>query len=255
MPHEVGRELRRDDAVDRPAVRLAQVDAAPGGGVREDLLLRVPLEGQAHQLALVAARPQLRDQLARRGSPRRRAPAAPARRRPAPCERSRPSLRANRKLMTSPSCTAYSLPSSRTSPCSRQAAIDPRAIRSLEADHLRADEAARDVAVDLARGQLRRRAARDRPGAALVLAGGEERDVAEQVVGRADDPVDAGLGRGRGRRGRRPRRPARAARSPARSWRTPRPRACRPARGTRSGRRSRRRARRRRAAPCRPRPC
>ena len=31
-----------------------------------------------------------------------------------------------RKLMTSPSCTTYSLPSSRTSPASLHAAIDPR---------------------------------------------------------------------------------------------------------------------------------
>ena len=37
---------------------------------------------------------------------------------------------ANRKLMMSPSCTMYSLPSSRTSPRSRQAAIDPPAIKS-----------------------------------------------------------------------------------------------------------------------------
>src|SRR5437867_10123854 len=36
---------------------------------------------------------------------------------------------ANRKLMMSPSCTTYSLPSSRTSPWSRHAAIEPRAIR------------------------------------------------------------------------------------------------------------------------------
>ena len=35
---------------------------------------------------------------------------------------------AKRKLMMSPSCTMYSLPSSRTSPWSRQAAIEPRAI-------------------------------------------------------------------------------------------------------------------------------
>ena len=35
---------------------------------------------------------------------------------------------AKRKLMMSPSWTMYSLPSRRTSPCSRQAAIDPRAI-------------------------------------------------------------------------------------------------------------------------------
>src|SRR5690242_19059949 len=35
---------------------------------------------------------------------------------------------ANRKLMMSPSSTMYSLPSRRISPCSRHAAIEPRAI-------------------------------------------------------------------------------------------------------------------------------
>ena len=44
--------------------------------------------------------------------------------------------------------------------------------------------------VDLAGRHLRRRAARDRPRAALVLADGEERDVAEQVVAGADDAVE-----------------------------------------------------------------
>ena len=41
------------------------------------------------------------------------------------------------------------------------------------ADDFGADEAARDVAVDLAGGELCRRAARNRPGPALVLADGE----------------------------------------------------------------------------------
>src|SRR6185295_11038240 len=57
------------------------------------------------------------------------------------------------------------------------------------ADDLGTDEAALDVAVDLAGGELRRRIARDRPGAALVLADGEERDVAEQVVAGADHAI------------------------------------------------------------------
>src|SRR5581483_562278 len=50
------------------------------------------------------------------------------------------------------------------------------------ADDFGADESPLDVAVDLAGGELRRRVTRNRPGAALVLADGEERDVAEQVV-------------------------------------------------------------------------
>ena len=111
--------------------------------------------------------------------------------------------------MISPSWTTYSLPSSRTSPCSRQAAIEPRAGQRVVGDDLGADEAALDVAVNLAGGELRRRAARDRPGAALVFADGEERHVAEQVV--------AGRGsRDRGRtRSARDRRGTPAASSPS----------------------------------------
>src|SRR3990170_3618827 len=47
---------------------------------------------------------------------------------------------------------------------------------------LGADESPRDVAVNLACGQLGRRPARNRPGAALVLADREERNIAEQIV-------------------------------------------------------------------------
>ena len=47
--------------------------------------------------------------------------------------------------------------------------------------------------MNLAGGELRRRAARDRPGAALVLADREERHVAEQVVARADHAIEARL--------------------------------------------------------------
>ena len=121
--------------------------------------------------------------------------------------------------MMSPSCTMYSLPSSRTSPWSRHAAIEPRAISAIVADDLGADEAARDVAVDLAGRQLRRRAARNRPGAALVLADGEERNVAEQIVAGADHAIEARLRQTEvGEKRRRVRRP-RAARSRARSSR------------------------------------
>ena len=63
MPREVGRELRRDDQVDRAAVALAQVEHPPGRGVRQDLLLRIPLERQRHPIGGDAARAQLGDQL------------------------------------------------------------------------------------------------------------------------------------------------------------------------------------------------
>jgi hypothetical protein len=58
----------------------------------------------------------------------------------------------------------------------------------LVADDFRPDEAAGDVAVDLARGQHRGHVARDRP-AAFILADREERDT-EQVVARPDDAVE-----------------------------------------------------------------
>src|SRR3954469_11868634 len=62
------------------------------------------------------------------------------------------------------------------------------------ADDLGADEAALDVTVNLAGGELRRGVAWDRPGAALVFADGEERDVAEQIVAGANHPVEPRLG-------------------------------------------------------------
>src|SRR5580765_5739085 len=54
-------------------------------------------------------------------------------------------------------------------------------------DHLGADEAALDVAVDLAGRLERRRAPADRPCAALVLARGEKADEVEERVARADE--------------------------------------------------------------------
>src|SRR5215208_4620002 len=59
----------------------------------------------------------------------------------------------------------------------------------LIAAHFGADEPALDVGVDLAGRVLRVRAARDGPRAVLVLADGEKRDIAEQVVARADDAI------------------------------------------------------------------
>ena len=70
----------------------------------------------------------------------------------------------------------------------------PRAIERVVADDLGADEAARDVAVDLAGRELGRRAARNRPGAALVFADGEERNVAEQIVAGANDAIETRFG-------------------------------------------------------------
>ena len=57
-----------------------------------------------------------------------------------------------------------------------------------------------DVAVDFAGRELRGGAARNRPGAALVLADREERNVAEQIVAGADDAVEARFGEARDRR-------------------------------------------------------
>src|SRR5262249_35903725 len=59
--------------------------------------------------------------------------------------------------------------------------------------HLGADEPARDVRVDGAGGVLRARAARDRPGADLVLADGEERDQPEQRVAVLEKPPQGRL--------------------------------------------------------------
>src|SRR3984957_16210550 len=51
------------------------------------------------------------------------------------------------------------------------------------------DEATRDVAVNLTRRQLRRCSARDRPGAALVFADREERNIPEQIVAGPDHAI------------------------------------------------------------------
>ena len=171
VAREVGGELRCDHAVDPAAVALREVHEAPRGSVREDLLLRVPLEGKSHPLGVVPARPELvheaphvqlcaafdkrdlrfededghgtcpPDRGARSPEQPRPCLATGRRRRvirvtrvPRPGARSRQpgadlmpvSYVANRKLMMSPSWTTYSLPSSRTSPWSRHAAIEPR---------------------------------------------------------------------------------------------------------------------------------
>src|SRR6266851_4717110 len=60
-------------------------------------------------------------------------------------------------------------------------------------DDLRADEPARDVAVNFPGGELRLRVARNRPGPALVLADREERYVAEQLVAGANHAIEPRL--------------------------------------------------------------
>src|SRR5262245_22571890 len=59
------------------------------------------------------------------------------------------------------------------------------------ADDFGADESARDVAVNLPGRVERARAAADRPGAAFVLANGEKRHVAEQVVAGGNHAIEA----------------------------------------------------------------
>ena len=63
MPRQIGGELGGDHQVDRPAVALGEIEQPPGRGVRQDLLLRVPLERQRHPVGVEAAGPQLVDQL------------------------------------------------------------------------------------------------------------------------------------------------------------------------------------------------
>ena len=64
VPDEVGRKLRGDHQIDRPAVAFAQIEQPPRRGVRQDFFLRVPLERDADELGLVAARAQLPHELA-----------------------------------------------------------------------------------------------------------------------------------------------------------------------------------------------
>src|SRR2546422_11070919 len=63
--------------------------------------------------------------------------------------------------------------------------------QTVVADHFRANEPPRDVAVNLAGGGLCRRVARNRPRAALVFADREERNIPEELVAGADDAVEA----------------------------------------------------------------
>ena len=63
MSGEVGRKFRGDEQVDWLAVRFAQIEQAPGGGVRQNLFLRVPLERHAHEFREEPAEAQLPHQL------------------------------------------------------------------------------------------------------------------------------------------------------------------------------------------------
>ena len=100
----------------------------------------------------------------------------------------------NLKSMTSPSCTTYSLPSSRALPASLARLLAAEADEVVIGDGLGADEAALEIGVDDA-GRLRRLgAARDGPGAHFLRAGGEIGDQAEEIVAGADQPVEARLG-------------------------------------------------------------
>ena len=63
MADEIRRELGADGQIDAGAVALAQVEEPPRRGVGEDFVLRIPLEGHAHQLGLVTVEPELPDQL------------------------------------------------------------------------------------------------------------------------------------------------------------------------------------------------
>ena len=96
--------------------------------------------------------------------------------------------------ITSPSLHRVGLPlSPQQSPLARlgDAAAGHQVV---EGDDLGADEAAGQVGVDGA-GRVERRVADAQcPGAALVLAGGEEAEQAEQAVGQADHPTTRCLG-------------------------------------------------------------
>ena len=65
VPDDVRGELRREHEVDRPPVRLAQVEQAPEEGLVEHTRARIPLERDGDELGLVLARPQLLDERVR----------------------------------------------------------------------------------------------------------------------------------------------------------------------------------------------
>ena len=62
VAHDVRRELRRDDHVDRPPVALGEVEQAPREGLGQHLGAGIPLERDRDDLRLVPPRAQLLDQ-------------------------------------------------------------------------------------------------------------------------------------------------------------------------------------------------
>src|SRR6185312_1113384 len=111
MPDEVGGKLRRDREVDALAVRFAHVEHLPGGHLRQQFLLRIPLEGNRDALDAIPAPAEVVDQ-----SARVQLGAAVHERHLGLADDDGPDHVAWRKLMMSPSTTMYSLPSRRTSP-------------------------------------------------------------------------------------------------------------------------------------------
>ena len=63
MPGEIGRKLGRDHQVDGAAVALAEIEQPPRRRMRQDLVFRIPFEGQRHPIGGDAARAQLGDEL------------------------------------------------------------------------------------------------------------------------------------------------------------------------------------------------
>src|SRR5262245_63074560 len=77
-------------------------------------------------------------------------------------------------------------------PAARRFRVRARLDQVVPVDHLAADEAPGDVGVNRAGCVERRLAVAQRPGARLLLAGGEERDEVERVTEPADDLLERG---------------------------------------------------------------
>ena len=63
VANDVRGELRRDHEVDRAALHLVEVEQAPDERLRDDRARRIPLERHGHELGLVPARAELRDEV------------------------------------------------------------------------------------------------------------------------------------------------------------------------------------------------
>src|SRR5687768_3127823 len=122
MTHEVRGKLRRNRKIDRTPKRLADVDEAPRRRVRHELVAWLVPERNRHDVGVVPPLAQRAGELADEDL----GAAVDERRLRFQDQDSSNTHVAWRKLMISPSSTMYSLPSSRTSPCSLQACIEPR---------------------------------------------------------------------------------------------------------------------------------